>query len=131
MRREGRKHPFSCVFQTTNGREASIFLPIQIEKLALVARDIYAMRVTYGCGIEVFHYGCDVRLDLVGYPSCGGAFRAGSTLGSASLGIGASRLLRALYLDQLPTMKHNSVFLRRGVCEIYLLLLASFITSEK
>src|SRR5712692_2892979 len=47
---------------------------------------------------------------------------AGSALGSAFLGLGALRLLRALYLDQLPTMKHHGVFLGRGVCEIYLLL---------
>ena len=54
-----------CVFQPTNGRETSIIPPIQIEKLALIARDIYAMGVTYGCGIEVFHNSCNVRLDLV------------------------------------------------------------------
>src|SRR5215831_18133929 len=52
------------VFQTTNGRETSIILPIQIEKPALVARDIDAMRVAYDGGIEVLNNGGDVRLDL-------------------------------------------------------------------
>src|SRR5262249_49088279 len=58
----------------TNGRETPIILPIQIEELALVARDIHAMGGAYDCGIKVFHSGCDVRLDRVGYPLCGGAF---------------------------------------------------------
>src|SRR5438128_2524787 len=71
------------IFQPTNGRETSIILPIQIKELALVTRDIHAKGVPYGGGIEVFHPSCNVRLDLVGYPSWGGAFRAGSALGSA------------------------------------------------
>jgi hypothetical protein len=62
--------------------ETPIILPIQIEELALIARDIHAKGVPYDCGIEVFHNGFDVRLDLVGYPACGGAFRAGFALGS-------------------------------------------------
>jgi hypothetical protein len=74
--------PIPGVFQPTNGMETSIVLPIQIEKLALVARDIPAMRVAYCCGIEVLDNVLDVRLDLVGYPSRGGAFRAGFALGS-------------------------------------------------
>src|SRR6266567_2788537 len=93
-----------CVFQPTNGRETSIILPIQVEKLSPVTRDIQAMGVAYDCGIEAFHNGCNVRLDRVGYPSCGGA-----SLHVASLGIGASRLLRALYLNQLAPIKHDGL----------------------
>src|SRR5712691_2741153 len=105
------------VFQPTNGRETPIILPIQIEILAFVARDIYAKGVTDYCGIEVFHNGCNVRLDLVGYPSWGGAFLAGSALGSALLGIGALCLFRAVYLDHLTPIKHNGVFLRGRISE--------------
>jgi hypothetical protein len=104
--------------------EPSIILPIQIEKLTLVTWDIDALGVAYDGHIKVLDDGCDVRLDRVGYPSCGGAFRAGASLGRTALGLVALWLFRALYLDQLPTMKHNGVFLGRGVCEIYLLLLA-------
>src|SRR5215813_1235604 len=52
------------VLQTTNGRETSIILPIQIEELSPVPRDIQAMGVAYDGGIKVFHSGCDLRLDL-------------------------------------------------------------------
>src|SRR5262249_62048574 len=75
------------VLQTTNGRETSIILPIQIEKLPPVARDIQAMGVANDGGIEVFHSGFDVRLDLVGYPSCGGASRARCALARTLLGL--------------------------------------------
>src|SRR5438445_7908260 len=51
------------IFQPTNGRETSIILPIQIEKSALVTRDIDAMGVTYDGGIAVLNNGGDVRLD--------------------------------------------------------------------
>src|SRR5712691_3414023 len=112
------------VLQPTNGRATPIILPIQIEKLALVTRDIHAKGVPYGGGIEVFHHGCNVRLDLVGYLSCGGAFLAGSALGSALLGLATWRLFRALYLDHLPLIKHNRVFLRGRISEIHLLLLS-------
>src|SRR5262245_61984942 len=87
------------VFQPTNGRETSIILPIQIEELPPVTRDIQAMGVAYDGGIEVFHSGCNVRLDRVGYPSYGGASRARCALARTFLGIAALRLLRALYLN--------------------------------
>jgi hypothetical protein len=103
---------------------ASIILPIQIEKLALVPRDVQAMGIPYDGGIEVLDKGFDIGLDLVGYPACRSAFRAGCPLARTFLGIVALRLLRALYLDQLPAIKHNGVFLRCRVCEIYFLLLA-------
>src|SRR5262249_3912444 len=112
------------VLQPTNGRETPIILPIQIEKLAPVTRDIPAMGIAYDGGIKVFHSGCDVRLDRVGYSSCGGAFRAGFTLGSAVLGLGALCLFWALYFDHLAPIKHNRVFLRGRISEIYLFLLA-------
>ena len=82
------------------------------------------MGVAYDCGIEVLHYDFDLRLDLVGYPSRGGAFLTGSALGSALLGIGALWVFRALYFDQLAPIKHNGVFLRCRVREIHLLPLA-------
>src|SRR5438093_3450223 len=104
--------------------ETPIILPIQIEKLSPVTRDIPAMGVAYDGGIEVFHSGCDVCLDLVGYPSCGGAFRAGFALGSALLGLGALCLFRALYLNHLAPIKYNGVFLRGRISEIQFLLLA-------
>ena len=47
------------------------------------------MGVAYDGGIEVLDDGGDLRLDLVGYPSCGGASLSGASLGSALLGIGA------------------------------------------
>ena len=47
------------------------------------------MGVVYDGGIEVLDDGCNVRLDLVGYPSWGGTFLDRSALGSALLGIGA------------------------------------------
>src|ERR1044072_1716946 len=103
---------------------ASIILPIQVEKLAPVTRDIQAMGVAYDGGIKVFHSGCDVRLDRVGYPACGGASRAGCALGSALLGLVALWLFRALYLDQLAAIKHDGVFLRGSITKIHLLLLA-------
>src|SRR5262245_14183398 len=112
------------VLQTTNGRETSIILPIQIEELAPVPSDIQAMRVAYDGGIKVFHSGCNVRLDRVGYPLGGCAFRAWVALGKTLLCLGALCLFRALYFDHLASIKHNRVFLRGGVCEIYLLLLA-------
>ena len=43
------------------------------------------MGVANDGGIEVFHSGFDVRLDLVGYPSCSGASRAGFPLGNVFL----------------------------------------------
>jgi hypothetical protein len=87
--------------------ETSIILPIQVEKLALVARDIYAMGVAYDGSIKVFHSGYDVRLDRVGYSSCGGSFRAGRALARTFLGLVTWQLLRALYLHQFPPIKHN------------------------
>ena len=62
------------------------------------------MGIAYCCGIEAFHYGCNVRLDLVRYPSRGGAFLARAALGSMALWS-----FRALYLDHLTPIKHNSV----------------------
>ena len=62
------------------------------------------MGIAYCCGIEAFHYGCNVRLDLVGYASRGGAFLARAALGSMALWS-----FRALYLDHLTPIKHNSV----------------------
>jgi hypothetical protein len=99
--------------------ETPIILPIQIEKRALIARDIQTTGIAYGGGIEVFHKGCNVRFDLVGYASRGGAFLARAALGSR-----AWWLFRALYLDHLATIKHNGVFLGGRVHEIHLLLLA-------
>jgi hypothetical protein len=98
---------------------ASIILPLQIEELALVARDVQAMGVPYDGGIKVVHNGGDVCLDRIGYPSCGGA-----SLHVASLGLVTLWLFRALYLNQLPAMKHDGMFLSGSVCEIHLLLLA-------
>src|SRR6266571_3226664 len=88
---------FPGVFQTTDGMETSIILPIQIEELPFVARDVDTMGIAYEGGIEVFHNGCNIRLDRVGYPSCGGAFRAGSALARAFLGLVALWVFRALY----------------------------------
>ena len=82
------------------------------------------MGVAYDCGIEVLHYDFDLRLDLVGYPSRGGAFLTGSALGSIFPSIVALWVFRALYFDQLAPIKHNGVFLRCRVREIHLLLLA-------
>src|SRR5215813_4900178 len=82
------------------------------------------MGVAYDGGIKVFYSGCDVRLDRIGYPSCGGAFRAGYTFARTLFGLVASRLLRALYRDHLAPIKHNGMFLRGRVREIYLFLLA-------
>src|SRR5215468_5819841 len=59
-----------------------------VSKLALITRDILAMGVAYDGGMKVLDDGFDLRLDLVGYPACGGAFRAGFALGSALLGLG-------------------------------------------
>src|SRR5712691_11847155 len=95
------------VLQPTNGMETPIILPIQIEKRALIARDIQTTGIAYGGGIEVFHKGCNVRFDLVGYASRGGAFLARAALGRAALGSRAWWLFRALYLDHLATIKHN------------------------
>src|SRR5712691_6599004 len=77
------------------------------------------MGIAYCCGIEAFHYGYNVRFDLVGYASRSGAFLTRAALGSRALW-----LFRALYLDHLATIKHNSMFLRGRVREIHLLLLA-------
>jgi len=77
------------------------------------------MGVAYCSGIETFHYGCNMRLNLVGYASRGGAFLVRAALGSMALWS-----FRALYIDHPASIKHNSVFLGRGVREIHLLLLA-------
>src|SRR5262249_4056285 len=73
------------VCQPTDGRETPRVLPIPIEKLAPVTRDIHAMGVTYDDGIEVFDSSGDVSLDLVGYLPYGGASRARAALGSVFL----------------------------------------------
>src|SRR5262249_705303 len=112
------------IFQTTDGMETSIILPIQIEKLALVARDIHAMRFANDGGIEVVHSGFDGRLDRVGYPSCGGTFRAGFAPARTLLGLMALCLFRALYRDHLAPIKHNGVFLMGRISDIHLFLLA-------
>jgi hypothetical protein len=114
------------VLQTTNGRETSIILPIQIEKLAPVTRDIQTVGVAYDGGIEALDDGGNLRLDLVGYPSCGGTFRTGFALARTVLGLGALGLLRALYRDHLAPIKHNGMLLRGRVREIDLLLLVVF-----
>jgi hypothetical protein len=82
------------------------------------------MGVAYDCGIKVLHNGCDLRLDLVGYSPCGSAFRPGSALGSALLGLMALCLFWALYLHQFSPMKYDGMFLRGRVREIHFLLLA-------
>src|SRR5262249_239516 len=96
----------------------------QIEELTPVTRDIQAMAVADDGGIEVFDSSGDVRLDRVGYLSCGGAFRAGFALGSAFPGLAILCLFRAFYFDHLASIKHNCVFLRGRVCEIHFLPLA-------
>src|SRR2546428_498023 len=97
--------------------ETSIILPIQIEELAFVPRNVQTMGVAYDGGIEVLNNGFDVHLDLVGYPSCGGASRAGCPLARTLFGILALRLLRALYLNHLAPIKHNGMLLRCRVRE--------------
>ncbi len=82
------------------------------------------MGVAYDGGIEVFYNGCDVRLDLVRYPTCAGTSCAGFPRGRAALGRMALWLFRALYRDHLAPIKYNGVFLRCRVCQIHFLLLA-------